>query len=32
MGHSSKAVHGKYSHAQQKVMRDAIATLPSLSA
>ena len=32
VGHSSKAVHGKYSHAQQKVMRDAIATLPSLSA
>ena len=32
VGHSSKAVHGKYSHAQQKVMRDAIATLPILSA
>lgn len=32
VGHSSSAVHSKYSHAQEKVMRDAIATLPSLSA
>jgi site-specific recombinase XerD len=32
IGHSSKAVHSKYSHAQEKVMRDAIATLPRLTA
>jgi len=28
VGHTSAAVHSKYSHAQLKVMRDAIATLP----
>ena len=32
VGHSSSAVHSKYSHAQEEVMRKAIATLPSLSA
>jgi len=32
VGHSSGAVHSKYSHAQEKVMRDAIATLPRLTA
>jgi integrase len=32
VGHSSSAVHSKYSHAQEEVMRKAIATLPRLSA